>query len=206
MKEIQARRQQSFGAEEPDALVIWEPVPPLCTPEELSKTYDALKYVDVVSPNHDELAAFFGFTHAAQVDRDVVEDHALRLWTNGFGVDGTGAVVVRAGAAGCLVLTKMQRKWLPAFHDDSSRVIDPTGGGNGFLGGLAVGLLRSGRDIVEAARWASVAASFAIEQVGMPRLESRDNDNTEEVWNGVKVFDRLDEYRKRTDSVINTAI
>lgn len=29
--------------------------------------------------------------------------------------------------------------WLPAYfsQDDQSRVIDPTGGGNGFLGGLS---------------------------------------------------------------------
>ena len=43
-------------------------------------------------------------------------------------------------------------RWLPAFFDKPSaveRVVDPTGGGNGFLGGLAVGLAR-GKGLLEA--------------------------------------------------------
>ena len=199
VEEILTRRQQVFGPDEPRPLFIWEPVPPSCTPSELDNTHEALKFVDVVSPNHDELAALFGFVHPDQIDRKAVEDHAQRLSEREIGSHGNGAVVVRAGASGCLVLTKTMRKWLPALHTDPGRVIDPTGGGNGFLGGLAVGLLRNRLEIIEAARWASVAASFAIEQVGMPQLRRKTNDGTTETWNGVDVLDRLVEYRKRTD-------
>lgn len=45
-------------------------------------------------------------------------------------------------------------RWLPAFFDKEQakeRVVDPTGGGNGFLGGLAVALAR-GKGVVEAGR------------------------------------------------------
>lgn len=41
-------------------LFIWEPVPDLCVPEQLGACREALKYVDVISPNHAELCGFFG--------------------------------------------------------------------------------------------------------------------------------------------------
>ncbi|CAK1360815.1 hypotheticalsprotein [Cercospora beticola] len=178
-------------------IFIWEPVPDLCTPEELQNTLEALHHVDLISPNHEELAAIFSYTHPDQPLKDVIEEHAQRLLDSGIGPQKQGAVVVRAGAEGCFVLTSSQKRWLPAYHSDSSRVIDPTGGGNGFLGGLAVGLVRTGFDVVEAARWGSVAASFTIEQVGMPILSSATDDQAE-LWNNVNVLDRLAEYRKRT--------
>ena len=97
--------------------------------------------------------------------------------------------------------TLNQRKWLPAYHQDSSNVIDPTGGGNGFLGGFAVGLVRNDGDVVEAARWGSVAASYCIEQVGVPTLQTIISTSmcTDEVWNDDSVYDRLEGYRKRTN-------
>jgi sugar/nucleoside kinase (ribokinase family) len=76
-------------------------------------------------------------------------------------------------------------------------VVDPTGGGNGFLGGLAVGLVRTDFDVVEAARWGSVAASFTIEQVGMPQLTASTDDTTE-LWNGVSVQERLRDFQQRS--------
>lgn len=84
-------------------------------------------------------------------------------------------------------------RWLPAYFGkgEGERVVDPTGGGNGFLGGLAIGLAR-GREIVEAAAWGSVAASFCIEQVGVPVLGADENEN--EIWNGVSVEKRMGEY------------
>lgn len=84
--------------------------------------------------------------------------------------------------------------WVPAYHTDASKVVDPTGGGNAFLGGLAVALAR-GQPLEEAARWGSVSASLAIEQVGMPEL--RVDENGRETWNGVDVGGRLREFERR---------
>jgi sugar/nucleoside kinase (ribokinase family) len=84
--------------------------------------------------------------------------------------------------------------WLPAVHADASKVIDPTGGGNAFLGGLAVGLAR-GKGLKESAMMGNVSASFAIEQVGMPQL--RRNENGLETWNGEVAETRLGRYRER---------
>ncbi|KAK5175151.1 uncharacterized protein LTR77_000288 [Saxophila tyrrhenica] len=199
VRRILDRRRGTFGEYLVRPMIIWEPVPDLCVPAELQNTYDALPYVDVVSPNHVELAALFGFKHSSGVDKQVVEQHASNLLANGIGPNNHGSVVVRGGKEGCFVTDLEQQKWLPAYHQDSSRVIDPTGGGNGFLGGFAVGLVRTG-DVVEAAEWGSVAASFCIEQVGVPELETIISTATctDELWNGESVHDRLEEYRKRT--------
>ncbi|KAL2157499.1 hypothetical protein VTH06DRAFT_6050 [Thermothelomyces fergusii] len=92
-------------------------------------------------------------------------------------------------------------KWIPAYYGDGygkgdarERVVDPTGGGNTFLGGLAVALAR-GKSIEEACAWGHVAASFAIEQVGFPVLGV--DEQGRETWNGVRVEDRLREFRER---------
>lgn len=91
-------------------------------------------------------------------------------------------------------------KWIPAFftREDAAagRVVDPTGGGNMFLGGLGVALAR-GKTMEEAACWGSIAASFAIEQVGVPELGK--DDDGEETWNGDRVQDRLEALQTRLE-------
>jgi sugar/nucleoside kinase (ribokinase family) len=195
----------------PRPLIVWEPVPDLCVPLALPETCRVLCMIDVISPNHAELGAFFEYTHPeTHVDRETVEAHAQQFIAWGIGRDKKGAIVVRCGAEGCYVQNSEVKRWLPAYHtsEDSShanddatnssgKVVDPTGGGNGFLGGLAVGMVRSGGDIVEAALWGSIAASYCIEQVGMPELTAG-ADNAER-WNGTVVRERLEEFRKRVD-------
>ncbi|GAB7356785.1 hypothetical protein MBLNU459_g7677t2 [Dothideomycetes sp. NU459] len=193
--EIKARRA-SVPDTLPPPVFIWEPVPDLCVPAELDNTVEALNHVDVISPNHAELADLCGVTadtEAGHVDHAVVETCARRLLDSvASAADAAlAAVVVRSGKDGCLVATASRFTWLPAFHASSpQKVIDPTGGGNGFLGGFAVGLVRTG-DAVEAARWANVSASFCIEQVGVPVLKIRPDGK--ETWNGVVVEERLRE-------------
>ena len=193
------RRREAFGHDLERPIIIWEPVPDLCVPDELTNTCKALQHVDIMSPNHEELGSLFGFAHSSGVDKGAVEKQVNKLLARGIGPTNDGAVVVRAGKEGCFVATLNNRIWLPAYHQDPSRVFDPTGGGNGFLGGFAVGLVRTDGDVVEAARWGSVAASFCIEQVGMPELRTivSSSSCTDELWNEESVFDRLDEFRQR---------
>ncbi len=182
-------------------LFIWEPVPDLCTVEEFDNCLRALKHVDVVSPNNDELGGFFGKTTDGpyHVKHRLIEELCNQWLEKGIGVDKEGGIVVRCGKDGCLVMCNGLRKWVPAYHQSAEKVIDPTGGGNGFLGGLAVGLVRNGTKtsterLEEAAIWGSVAASFAIEQVGMPSLS---HNSRGETWNHVEVEERLSEFRQR---------
>ncbi|GAB1736356.1 hypothetical protein NU219Hw_g7018t1 [Hortaea werneckii] len=191
------RRRQAFGENVPRPLMIWEPVPDLATPEELDNTIQALQYVDVISPNHEELGSLLSSTHpSVGVDKSAVEEQAKILLGHGVGPEGKGAVIVRASKEGCYVASgkgaQHLSRWLPAYHNDASKVVDPTGGGNGFLGGLAIGLVHTDGDLVQAARMGSVAASFCIEQVGMPT-----KDEGKETWNGVAVSERLAEFASR---------
>jgi len=173
-------------------IVVWEPVPDLCIPQYRDQMLATAKLVDVISPNQDELMAFW-----EPEERGTLEDIVGLLLQSGVGKDGGGLVVVRAGKRGCLVATKRGGSvWLPAYYtakeDEGNhpKVVDPTGGGNTFIGGLGVGLARS-ESVLYSAALGCVAASFAIEQIGIPTVEETEEG---ELWNGVKVQDRMDSY------------
>lgn len=287
--EITSLRKQEAPPENADGsgggytrpVFVWEPVPDLCTPEELLNLTNCLPLVDVCSPNHAELAGFMGDSGldpaTGAISTQAVERACEQLL--GSMPLSSFALVVRAGDQGCYVAKnggrrknsktnkdassaqqKRRRKhvghhgglqpdtdmmslfagllqpsssdeggqqeegeggattysficdedneveidpgldrWIPAYWTkadaDAGKVVDPTGGGNTFLGGLAVALAR-GHSIPEAACWGSAAASFAIEQVGVPAL-GRDATTGEETWNGARVRDRLEELRDR---------
>ncbi|KAF7559463.1 hypothetical protein G7046_g4702 [Stylonectria norvegica] len=232
-------------------IFIWEPVPDLCTPDELLNCTNTLPLVDVCSPNHTELAGFMGDDGLDPVTGEistVAVERACEQLLASMPLQSF-SLVVRAGEKGCYVAknggrkrqrasnstTKRRKKdyvrgglqpdtdmealfagllqdqdgfidrqeievdpgierWIPAYHQDSSKVVDPTGGGNTFLGGLAVALARGG-SLEDAAISGTVAASFAIEQVGVPALG--EGPGGLETWNGLCVEDRLCEFRKR---------
>jgi sugar/nucleoside kinase (ribokinase family) len=193
-------------------IFIWEPVPDLCIPEHLDECFEALTYVDIVSPNHVELGAFFNrdttLASSGEINEGIVEELSDIFLKSGIGPGSTGCVVVRCGRRGCFVThpdIPVQDRWLPAFHasgvvgEQNSKVADPTGGGNAFLGGLSVGMVRAasktgGNRLREAAIWGTIAASFAIEQIGMPILGE---DEQGETWNGVRVWERVADYTLR---------
>jgi sugar/nucleoside kinase (ribokinase family) len=195
---------------------VWEPVPDLCTPEELSRLRKATKFVDVVSPNAEEFASFFeGMQGYATRERQLAylfEGQCERSEARKL------AIVIREGARGCTTYTSpIDSLRLPAYHQSSEKVIDPTGGGNTFLGALAIGLAGTtttgqqyidGMDSAQTARGrtrpvdaqllfalihATVAASYAIEQVGMPTVDPDDGD----CWNGETYRDRFSGYMIR---------
>ncbi|KAI0447810.1 Ribokinase-like protein [Xylaria telfairii] len=265
----------------PRPIFIWEPVPDLCTPDELLNCTNVLPLIDVMSPNHAELAGFMGDDgldpETGEISTRAIERSCEQLL--GSMPLQSFSIVVRAGEKGCYLARNGGRKrthkhkskskgpkgkkpsallhgglshdtdmealfagllqdaegsiareeievdpgverWIPAFHsnsydEDSSdppqdeegveeqtgeekrrkgKVIDPTGGGNTFLGGLAVALAR-GKNLEEAAAWGSVVASFAIEQVGMPTL-GHDAEGRE-TWNGVSVDERFEKFKTR---------
>ncbi|KAI0913634.1 Ribokinase-like protein [Ustulina deusta] len=261
----------------PKPIFIWEPVPDLCTPDELLNCTNVLPLVDVMSPNHAELAGFMGDDgldpETGEISTRAIERACEQLL--GSMPLQSFSIVVRAGEKGCYLARNGGRKrthkhksktkgkkpsallhgglrpdtdmealfagllqdaegsiareeievdpgierWIPAFHtntyeeDDGpvnregeteggtaqgkkkkGKVIDPTGGGNTFLGGLAVALAK-GKGLEEAAAWGSVAASFAIEQIGVPTLGY--DDEGRETWNGVRVDERFEEFKTR---------
>lgn len=101
-------RRQEAGIDGASPLFIWEPVPDLCVPSELETCREALKHVQAVSPNHMELASFFGASanQGEDVDREIVEKCAADWLSSGIGQDGSGVVVVRCGKDGCYVASR----------------------------------------------------------------------------------------------------
>lgn len=106
-------------------------------------------------------------------------------------------VVVRSGHEGCCLYSRPKKKfiWLPPYYDDENKVVDATGAGNAFLGSFAVGFMKAG-DHVEAAIYGTIASSFAVEQIGLPKLEVGGSMISER-WNGSNVYERLGEYKSR---------
>lgn len=160
---------------------------------------EACKLIDVFSPNHFEMTALFSPESPKTLHPDQLEAYARVFLDFGVGHLGQGYVVVRAAEHGCLVSCRSEGfAWVPAFYaPDSPEVKDPTGAGNAFLGGFTVGLQKHNSPS-EAASYGSVAASFALEQIGLPSLGS---DAEKETWNGREVLCRLREYHARLREV-----
>ena len=112
------------------------------------------------------------------------------LLCKGFGSKPC-ALRVRRGPLGCMITTFQRSFNMPPYHglnlhpsvqaadQTCERVKDTTGGGNAFLGGYCLGLLQD--PVLDqltvwenAAIYGSVAASFIIEQFGLPTLSAGD--------------------------------
>jgi adenosine kinase len=75
----------------------------------------------------------------------------------------TGALIVTHGEHGCIVHQKTREFAVPAVPPRS--IVDPTGVGDAFRGGLLKGLA-TGADLEVACRLGSVAATYALEHLG----------------------------------------
>ena len=205
---ILSERKQSFAHDESIGrpIIVWEPVPDACGPEELRQLIKALEYVDVVSPNHHELAALFaGKVKKARIESDMeqMKEQCDELFKQGFR-SRKGAVAVRCGENGCYLRAGRNGFMFPAYHQSASsgrgepsKVVDPTGAGNAFLGAFAIGMLDApspADKLKNGVLYGTVAASFAVEQVGLPKLKLVEG---EEFWNGEEVKGRLQALKDR---------
>ncbi|KAF3917967.1 hypothetical protein ABW21_db0200415 [Orbilia brochopaga] len=201
VRRLQSLRRQAGITEAP--LVIWEPQPSECLPRNLKEHLDiASCLVNVFSPNHWELSQLFGVEWKLwemrdnQIDRKLIEDMAKRFIDKGIGQDNNGWIVVRAGQHGCMFWGRKRARpvWLPPYYRGTrNKLLDSTGAGSAFLGALALGLVQTG-DIEEAAMWGTVAASFAMEQSGLPELNVVDG---KEEWCDDEAGARLVRYKSR---------
>lgn len=184
-------------------LLVWEPAPPFCRPENRDAHLQACKHVDVFSPNHLELMSLFGDQTAADgpFDRAAIETYARACLDATLFAPSEGAkIVVRAGEHGCLIMSEVNgHRWMPPYHEPTSpNIVHPTGAGNAFLGAFTVALQKDG-NLIEAVVHGSVAASFAVEQISLPSLEMSKG---EETWNGVTFDVRLQAYRYRLEQQV----
>ena len=191
------------GPEERPSL-IWEPHPRSCRPDTLDDHIEASTLVNVFSPNHVELASFFdtsldSYKHMQGLSiMEKVEVQALKFRSLKRPYGGEITLIIRAAEQGCFVLPPDDDgSWLPPYYPPGhANVVDPTGAGNAFLGGYAIGWQET-KNALDAAMYGQVAASFTIEQVGLPKLEH--SITGPELWNGVNVRERLRQYQGRDD-------
>jgi sugar/nucleoside kinase (ribokinase family) len=148
---VEARPWLDTLQAEGSPVIVWEP-PDYYTIPELRPLYLELSSrVSVISPNLDE-----GRMLTGEDSPEAVVDALLRY--------GALAVALRMGAEGSLVARSDGRREhvqaLPVDH-----IVDVTGAGNAYCGGMAVGLAETG-DIFWAAQYAVVSAAQALRQFG----------------------------------------
>ncbi|TVQ53231.1 MAG: sugar kinase [Phycisphaerales bacterium] len=102
---------------------------------------------------------------------------------------GPSFVVVKKGEHGAILVHENGVATMPAYPSDLQQVIDPTGAGDSFAGGM-MGYLASKdaadfRSIQTSLAWGTVTASFTLESFGLDGLL---NTTRDEIQNRMKVF------------------
>jgi adenosine kinase len=99
----------------------------------------------------------------------IVNDYELELIINKTGLkknallEMAGTIITTLGESGSQVSTRNREISIPPFK--VKKVVDPTGAGDAYRGGLISGLVH-GKDIEQCARMGSACASFALESYG----------------------------------------
>nr|XP_019014375.1 uncharacterized protein I206_00457 [Kwoniella pini CBS 10737]OCF53156.1 hypothetical protein I206_00457 [Kwoniella pini CBS 10737] len=189
--------------------LIWEPMPSSCISSEIENILEIISNFLIFSPNLIELQSILGITSSSSnnsknnpTKKDV--ENSIKILINLFSkkYENTNipCIIIRSGELGSYTFSKNWKGWIPPYYDFNKqyKVIDTTGGGNSFLGGLAAGLLISNDDMRIASIYAATAASFTIEQRGLPSL-SKSPDG--ERWNDDDVWRRLRELASRVEKV-----
>jgi sugar/nucleoside kinase (ribokinase family) len=126
----------------------------LGTQEELTA---ALKLVDVLKPCKAAARELTGET-----DYEKIADRLLHL--------GPNLVAITMGADGCLIASGKQKVHVPAFKPE---VVDTTGAGDAFMGGLSYALLQ-GWDLQRVGVFANACAALCCTRVGARAMSKRD--------------------------------
>ncbi|EAA65566.1 hypothetical protein AN0998.2 [Aspergillus nidulans FGSC A4] len=222
VRHILQRREALAGGSNERPIFVWEPVPDMCTPEEQLKFLEACREVDVVSPNDLELGMMFGhpcWNEGSAEGKETVNqilDSGIGSRGEGYLVIRAGKDGSYAYSRGLRLWLPAYHQ---PTASGSSPVVDPTGAGNSFLGALAQGMVSEGRDatkvissiLAESANWqkatascgkyhsippalilATVAASFVVEQIGVPRQST--SHEGKELWNGIEFTERVRLY------------
>ncbi|CAG8691600.1 5015_t:CDS:1, partial [Racocetra fulgida] len=196
----------------PPPIFIWEPTPECASGEYMQSWIEAMKLVDIISPNHEEIAAVLGLISEDYKKNEhlleMLRHMADKLLEHQIGSHGKGCVIIRASRKGCLVATKERKEIIPAYWEpledgnENPSVMDVTGAGNSFCGGLMVGLLKSNYDIFKATLYGIISASFTIEQIGVPIFKI--NEQGVETWNsGDNPQSRLQNLKLRIENTLN---
>jgi len=146
-----------------------------------------------ISTQRDELNALL-----RRVDGLVLNDAEARLLTDDDNIVRAGHkvremgpkfVVIKKGEHGALFFSEHETYVMPAFPTPD--VVDPTGAGDSFAGGMMGYLAERGnfepRTLKEALAYGTLVASFTVEDFSLDRLRNMERPDLER---------RMDEYRR----------
>jgi sugar/nucleoside kinase (ribokinase family) len=130
-----------------------EPFKEALKPASESSLRELFETIEIYSPNLSEARSLLGLEAPEELVRRFAEL-------------GVRTLALRMGSAGSLVYSVKtgHSQHVPAVP---TQLVDPVGAGNAYCGGFLVGWQDTG-DVLTAGRWGSVAASFLVEQVGIP--------------------------------------
>ncbi|KAI0069038.1 Ribokinase-like protein [Artomyces pyxidatus] len=173
-------------------ITIYEPIPDRCVPEELPALVDVLPSINILSPNAEEALSLLSIP--LPPTKNTIEEACAKFLELGVGPEGNGWVIIRSGSMGAYAASKHRvGGWVDAFWNDAAQVVDVTGAGNAFLGGLAAGFVLTKGDVFKALFYASVSASYTIQQQGLPTCSRSEAGE----WNGDSPWARLRELEER---------
>ncbi|NMB61148.1 MAG: hypothetical protein GYA18_02250 [Chloroflexi bacterium] len=135
-----------------DPFILWEPLQVECLAEKRADFMRMLPLVDCISPNLQEAQSLLEMTAPPH---DLLDE---------FIRNGAGMAVIREGASGS-VFANSDGIYIRVPAVQVERIIDQTGAGNAYCGGLVVGSVLSDDPHIALCR-AAVSASFALEQFG----------------------------------------
>ncbi|KAI5955779.1 MAK32 [Candida jiufengensis] len=163
-----------------ETIFIYEPLPTDCIPENYEKLTKLLPYIHIFSPNLDEAEELTSKNLP-------LEDLAQKFIK--YQTKPNSGTVIRCGAQGCYIRTTNNVTYtLPAYHQDQSKVIDVTGGGNSFLGSFSMGWILT-QNWLMAGIFGNIGSGCIIEKLGMPTIEG-------DKFNGLSFKDRFTKYIK----------
>jgi sugar/nucleoside kinase (ribokinase family) len=120
-----------------------------------------LKRVDGVVLNYSEAEQLTGVRNAVSACRSILEM-------------GPSFAINKKGEHGAILVHRQGVATMPAYPAELHQVVDPTGAGDSFAGGMLGYIASVGRTDIDtlqtAMAWGTVIASFAIESFGLDRL------------------------------------
>ena len=148
----------------PSAPVLAPPSAPLAG--YLAEMAPYLPTIDYLLPNQEEAALLTGEsdpeTAAARFLEAGLGTYAAGRHLPAGGPAGSGAVVIKLGADGCLICTRSRTIHVPGFL---ARTVDTTGAGDTFVAAFLSRIL-AGDDLADAGRFANRLAARSTEHMG----------------------------------------
>ncbi|MBT8484919.1 MAG: sugar kinase [Phycisphaerales bacterium] len=141
-----------------------------------------LEQVDGVVLNDEEAEQLTEESNAVTAGRRILEM-------------GPTFAIIKKGEHGCILVHRDGLATLPAFPAESHQVVDPTGAGDSFAGGMMGHLAATGvsdfESIQSALAWGTITASFAIESFSLDRLTRLTRQEIDERMTSFRVAARV---------------